>query len=45
MTAALCPGGAASVQEDWIAALALGHFDFVVACSDVGAIWPGRLDA
>ncbi len=45
MTTALCLGGAASVQEDWIAALALGHFDFVVACNDVGAIWPGRLDA
>lgn len=45
MTTALCLGGAAGVQEDWTAALALGQFDFIVACNDVGAIWPGRLDA
>ena len=45
MTAALCLGGAASVRDDWTAALALGDFDFIVACNDVGAIWPGRLDA
>lgn len=45
MTTALCLGGAAGVQEEWTAALALGDFDLIVACNDVGAIWPGRLDA
>lgn len=45
MTTALCLGGAAGVQDDWAAALALGEYDFIVACNDVGAIWPGRLDA
>lgn len=44
MNTALCLGGAASVQEDWTAALPLGEYDFVVACNDVGEIWPGRLD-
>lgn len=45
MKIALCLGGAAGVQEDWAAALAIGDFDFIVACNDVGTIWPGRLDA
>lgn len=45
MTTALVLGGAACTQQDWEAALALGEFDFVVACNDVGAIWPHRLDA
>lgn len=45
MTVALCLGGADSVRDDWARALALGEFDFIVACNDVGAIWPGRLDA
>lgn len=45
MTAALCLGGAACVQEDWAAALALGHFDFVVACNDAMTIWPGKVNA
>lgn len=42
---ALCLGGAAGIQEDWSAALALGSFDYVVACNDAGAIWSGKLDA
>jgi hypothetical protein len=45
MKIALCLGGAASVQNDWALALELFQPDFVVACNDVGAIWPGRLDA
>jgi hypothetical protein len=45
MKTALCLGGAAGVQDEWTAALDLADFDFIVACNDVGAIWPGRLDA
>lgn len=41
---ALCLGGADGVEKEWKAALALGSLDYVVACNDVGAIWPGRLD-
>jgi hypothetical protein len=44
VTAALCLGGADGVRDDWAGALSLGQFDFIVACNDVGAIWPGRLD-
>lgn len=42
---ALCLGGADGVEKEWKAALELGSLDYVVACNDVGAIWPGRLDA
>lgn len=45
MTVALCLGGAASVQDDWARALDMFQPDFVVACNDVGAIWPGHIDA
>jgi len=45
MKTALCLGGAVSVRDEWADALSLGSFDYVVACNDVGAIWPGRLDA
>lgn len=44
MTIALCLGGAASIRDDWTAALDLGAFDFVVACNDAMTVWPGRLD-
>lgn len=42
---ALCLGGADGVQDEWEAAQRLATFDYVVACNDVGTIWPGRLDA
>src|SRR5690606_1278796 len=42
---ALCLGGADGVQDEWEAAQGLATFDYVVACNDVGTIWPGRLDA
>lgn len=45
MTTALVLGGAAGTQQDWESAMALGDFDFVIACNDVGAIWPGHLSA
>lgn len=45
MTVALCLGGAACTRCDWERALSFGEYDYVVACNDVGAIWPGRLDA
>lgn len=45
MRAALVLGGAGCVWEDVDAALALGEFSGVVACNDVGAAWPGKLDA
>lgn len=38
-------GGGACVWSDVGAALDLGEFDGVVACNDVGAAWPGPLDA
>ena len=41
---ALVLGGAACVWADVDAALGLGEFDMVVACNDIGALWPGRLD-
>jgi len=45
MTVALVLGGASTVWDDVRAALDLATFDAVVACNDVGAAWPGRLDA
>lgn len=45
MTNALVLGGGACVWADIEAALALGEFALVVACNDIGAAWPGRLDA
>lgn len=42
---ALVLGGAACVWSDIEAALDLGEYDLVVACNDVGAAWPGELDA
>ncbi|MGA0604868.1 hypothetical protein ACO2Q0_02620 [Phenylobacterium sp. VNQ135] len=45
MTVALVLGGAACVWSDVEAALDLGEFSAVVACNDVVAAWPGRLDA
>jgi hypothetical protein len=44
MTVALVLGGAACLQDDLDAALALGEFDGVVAANDAGAWWPGLLD-
>jgi hypothetical protein len=43
--AALVLGGAGNVWEDLDAALGLGEFDGVIACNDVGAAYPGDLDA
>jgi len=45
MRVALVVGGSASVWEEVEAALALGDYHGAVGCNDVGAIWPGRLDA
>lgn len=45
MRVALVVGGSANVWEEVEAALALGDFHGAVGCNDVGAIWPGRLDA
>lgn len=45
MRAALVLGGAGNVWDDVDAALSLGEFAGVVACNDVGASWPGHLDA
>lgn len=45
MKRALCLGGAAGVQDDWQSALNLFTPDYVIACNDAGAIWPGPLDA
>jgi hypothetical protein len=45
LTAALVLGGAATVWDDVKAALELGEFSGVVAANDVGAEWPGHLDA
>lgn len=42
--AALVIGGANTVWADVEAALEIGEFDGVVACNDVGALWPGPLD-
>ena len=44
MRTALIIGGGANVWEDIEAALDLGEFQGVVACNDVGCVWPGRLD-
>lgn len=38
-------GGAACVWSDFEAALDLGEFHGAVACNDVGAAYPGHLDA
>lgn len=45
MTVALVLGGASCVWDDVQAAMDLGEFDAVVACNDVGAAWPGHIDA
>jgi len=45
MTVALVLGGARCVYGDVEAALALGHFDGVVACNDITTRWPGPLAA
>lgn len=45
MRTALVLGGAACVTEDVDAALALGEFQGVVGCNDVGIAWPGRMAA
>jgi hypothetical protein len=41
---ALVIGGGADVMQEIEAALDLGEFCAVVACNDVGAVWPGHLD-
>jgi hypothetical protein len=45
LTVALVLGGGAGVWADVEAALDLSEVDGVVACNDVAASWPGRLDA
>lgn len=45
MSTALILGGARCVWDDFKAAVEIGEFDGVVACNDVGAVWPGPLDA
>lgn len=45
MKAALVLGSASCVFADVEQALALGRFDGVIACNDMAARWPGRLDA
>ena len=45
MSVALVLGGAACVWSDIEAALDVGQYDLVVSCNDIGAAWPGRLDA
>ena len=45
MSLALVLGGGASVWDDVERAFAIADFDYVVACNDAGASWPGRLDA
>jgi len=45
MRTALVLGGAACVWADVEAALALGEFDGVVGCNDIGIAWPGVMDA
>lgn len=45
MRTALVLGGGNCVWDDVAAALDLGEFDGVLACNDVGAVWPGDLDA
>lgn len=42
---ALILGGAACVWTDVEAALDLGEYQAVIACNDVMAVWPGKLDA
>lgn len=44
MSVALVIGGAGCVWDDVRQAMAMTRFDGVVACNDVGAVWPGRLD-
>lgn len=44
MRIALVLGGAASVEADVEAALALGEYSGVIAANDAGAHWPGPLD-
>jgi hypothetical protein len=45
MKIALCLGGASCVWDDIDAALKIFTPDYVVACNDIGAEWPHRLDA
>lgn len=45
MRTALVLGGASTVWADVDAALDLTEADGVVACNDIGAVWPGDLDA
>ena len=45
MRVALVLGGAGSVWNDLDAALDLGEYHGIVACNDVGAAYPGHLDA
>lgn len=45
MRVALVVGGSASVWGEVETALALGDYHGAVGCNDIGAIWPGRLDA
>lgn len=44
MSLALVLGGGASVWDDVERAFAIADFDYVAACNDAGASWPGRLD-
>lgn len=45
MGPALVIGGADSVWDDVESALSIGEFFAVIACNDIGAAWPGELDA
>jgi hypothetical protein len=45
VTIALVLGSASTVWADVERALGLGSYDVVLACNDMGAAWPGRLDA
>lgn len=45
MRVALVLGGAGNVWDDVEAALKLGTYAGAVACNDIGAAWPGKLDA
>jgi hypothetical protein len=45
LTTALVLGGARNIWADVEAALELGEFDGVVGCNDIGACWPGVMDA
>lgn len=45
MKRALVIGGGAEIWRDVEAALKIGEFDAVIACNDIGAAWPGEIEA